>query len=135
LLPTKRAKINWASISPEVKIKVKLFLCFNWASCHERVLGQWRYSSTHSLTSALEGRFTPRESSWYPLARRLRGPQSRSAHGCEGENSQPLPGLEPPINQLLAQRHVTQLFQYPPERNRLVRFGLCTVPSSKNRFV
>jgi hypothetical protein len=29
LLPTKRAKINWASISPEVKIKVKLFLCFN----------------------------------------------------------------------------------------------------------
>jgi hypothetical protein len=42
----------------------------NWASRHEGVLGEWRYSSTHSLTSALDeseglasrpGRFTPRE--------------------------------------------------------------------------
>jgi hypothetical protein len=42
-----------------------------WAPCHEGVLGEWRYnSSTHSLTSALDGgewsasrpgRFTPRE--------------------------------------------------------------------------
>jgi hypothetical protein len=44
-------------------------LCFNWAPCHEGVLGDWRYSSTHSLTSAVDGgegsasrpsRFTPR---------------------------------------------------------------------------
>jgi hypothetical protein len=28
---------------------------FNWASRHEDVLGKWRYSSTHSLTSALDG--------------------------------------------------------------------------------
>jgi hypothetical protein len=50
--------------------KVKLSLCFNWAPRHEGVLGEWRYSSTHSLTSALDGgewsasrpcRFTPRE--------------------------------------------------------------------------
>jgi hypothetical protein len=49
--------------------KVKLSLCFNWAPRHEGVLGDWRYSSTHSLTSALDegewsgsqpGRFTPR---------------------------------------------------------------------------
>jgi hypothetical protein len=49
--------------------KVKLFLCFN-APHHKGVLGEWRYSSTHSLTSALDGsewsasrpsRFTPRE--------------------------------------------------------------------------
>jgi hypothetical protein len=42
----------------------------NWAPRHEGVLGEWRYNSTHSLTSALdEGkwsasrpcRFTPRE--------------------------------------------------------------------------
>jgi hypothetical protein len=48
-----------------------LFLCFNWAPRHEGVLGEWRYSSTHSSTSALDrgewsasrpGRFTPRES-------------------------------------------------------------------------
>jgi hypothetical protein len=45
-------------------------LCFNWAPRHEGVLEEWRYSSTHSLTSALDGRawsasrpsrFTPRE--------------------------------------------------------------------------
>jgi hypothetical protein len=56
------------SLPPEVK--VKLSLCFNWAPHHEGVLGEWRYSSTHSLTSALEwgewsasrpSRFTPRE--------------------------------------------------------------------------
>jgi hypothetical protein len=53
-----------------ITVKVKLSLCFNWAPRHEGVLGEWRYSSTHSLTSALDGgewsasrtgRFTPRE--------------------------------------------------------------------------
>jgi hypothetical protein len=48
----------------------QLTLCFNRALCHEGVLGKWRYSSIHSLTSALDGgewsasrsgRFTPRE--------------------------------------------------------------------------
>jgi hypothetical protein len=43
---------------------------FNWAQRHECVLGKWKYSSTHSLTSALDGsewsvsrtgRFIPRE--------------------------------------------------------------------------
>jgi hypothetical protein len=32
-----------------------LSLFFNWASRHEGLLGEWRYSSTHSLTSALDG--------------------------------------------------------------------------------
>jgi hypothetical protein len=50
--------------------KVKLSLCFNGAPSHEGLLGEWRYSSTHSLTSALgggewsasrPGRFTPRK--------------------------------------------------------------------------
>jgi hypothetical protein len=35
---------------------------------------------------------------WYPLCRRLCEPQSRSGSGGEGKHSQPLPGLEPPIN-------------------------------------
>jgi hypothetical protein len=30
-------------------------LCFNWALRHEGVLGEWKYSSIHSLTSALDG--------------------------------------------------------------------------------
>jgi hypothetical protein len=58
--------------------------------------------------------FTPRplyrqgKSPWYPLDRRLDGPQSRS--GCGGEkNSQPLPGLEPRIIQPVAQRYTTEL--------------------------
>jgi len=47
-----------------------LSLCFDWAPRHEGVLGEWRYSSTHSLTPTLDGgewsasrsrRFTPRE--------------------------------------------------------------------------
>jgi hypothetical protein len=55
---------------PQVKVKVKVSLCFNWAPRHEGVLGEWRYSSIHSLTSALDGgewsasrpgRFTHRE--------------------------------------------------------------------------
>jgi hypothetical protein len=53
-----------------ILVKVKVSLCFNWAPRHGGVLGEWRYSSTHSLTSALDGRdwpasrpcrFTPRE--------------------------------------------------------------------------
>jgi hypothetical protein len=52
------------------KVKVKLCLCFNWAPRHGGVLEWWSYSSTHSLTSALDGgkrtdsrpgRFTPKE--------------------------------------------------------------------------
>jgi hypothetical protein len=45
--------------------------------------------------------FTPRpfypqgKSPWYPLDRRLGGPQSRSGHGGEEKNSQPPSGIEP----------------------------------------
>jgi hypothetical protein len=87
--------------------KLNLSLCFFLLSTTQwRRVGEWRYSSTHSWTSALyggewsasrSGRFTPRKRApgthwiggWV-------GPQSRS--GCSGEekNSQPLPGFEPP---------------------------------------
>jgi hypothetical protein len=86
-------------------VKVKLSPCFNWAPRHEGVLGGWRYTSTHSLTSTLDGgewsasrpgRFTPKESApRHPLYRRLGGPQSRSGRGGEEKNSQPPPGIEP----------------------------------------
>jgi hypothetical protein len=51
-------------------VKVKLSLCSTKHHAMGDVLGEWKYSSTHSLTSALEGgewlasrpgRFTPRE--------------------------------------------------------------------------
>jgi hypothetical protein len=73
-------------------------------------------SSTHTLTSALDGgewsasrsgRFTPQgKSPWYPLD----GPQSRSGRGAEEKNSELLQGLEPPIIQPVAQRYTTELF-------------------------
>jgi hypothetical protein len=55
--------------------------------------------------------FTPRplyrqeKGPWYPLHRRLGGPQSRCGRGRKVKNSQPLPGLEPPTIQPVAQRY------------------------------
>jgi hypothetical protein len=49
------------------------------------------------------------KSAWYPLDRRLGGLQSRSGGGGEEKNSHPLPGLEPPIIQPVAQRYTTEL--------------------------
>jgi hypothetical protein len=43
------------------------------------------------------------------LDRRKSGSQSRSGHGGEEKNSQPLPGLEPPIIQPVAQRYTVEL--------------------------
>jgi hypothetical protein len=54
----------------KIKVKLKLPLCFSWAPRHDGLLGEWRYSSTHSLISALDGgewsasrpgHFNPRE--------------------------------------------------------------------------
>jgi len=43
---------QWGSLQRDTKVKS---LCFNYTSLHEGVRGKWRYSSTHSLTSALDG--------------------------------------------------------------------------------
>jgi hypothetical protein len=78
-------------------------------------IGEWEYSSTHSLTSALGGgvvRFTPRplypqgKIPWHPLDRRLGWLQCRSARGGEEKNSQLNRKSNPrtPIVQLVAQR-------------------------------
>jgi hypothetical protein len=54
--------------------------------------------------------FTPRplypkgKGPWYKLDRRPYGPRSQSGRGGEEKNSQPLPGLEQPIIQSVAQR-------------------------------
>jgi hypothetical protein len=74
----------------------------------------------HSLTLALDG------GEWsashpgrlcYPLDRRLGGPQSWSGCGGEEKNTQPLPGLEPPIIQPVAQRYTTELSRLSVHRN------------------
>jgi hypothetical protein len=106
----------------DYKVNVKLSLCFNWALRHEGVLGsggiaprilhlgtRWRW---------VVG-FTPRplypqgETPWYPLDMRLAGTQSRSGRGGKKKNSQPLPGLELPIIQPVAQRYTTELSRFP----------------------
>jgi hypothetical protein len=63
--------------------------------------------------------FTPRplypqgKSPWYPLDKKLGGPQSRSGGGGEEKNSQPLPGLEAPIIQPVAQCCTIELSRLP----------------------
>jgi hypothetical protein len=47
----------------------------------------------------------------YPLHRRLGSFQNRSGHGGEEKNPQPLPGLEPPTFQPVAQRYTTELWR------------------------
>jgi hypothetical protein len=60
--------------------------------------------------------FTPRllylqeKSPWYPLDRRLDGPQSR--YGQDENNYQPLLGLEPPIIQPVSQRYTIELSRF-----------------------
>jgi hypothetical protein len=62
--------------------------------------------------------FTPRplylqrKSPWYPLDRRLSGPQSQCGYGGEEKNSRPFPGLHPPLIQPVAQRYTTELWNF-----------------------
>jgi hypothetical protein len=90
----------------KVKVKVKLSLCFTkhhsmktcWGSggIAPRILDlgtRWRCVVSFTLRPL----FPQGKSSWYPLDRRLGGPQSRSVCCSEEKNSQPLPGLEPPV--------------------------------------
>jgi hypothetical protein len=94
---SKRSSVATPLISNCSKF-VKLSLCcsFNRAPCHEGVLGEWKYSFTHSLISALDegewsasrpGRFTPGKEPLVPLNRSLGRPQSRSGRGSEEKNS------------------------------------------------
>jgi hypothetical protein len=68
----------------------------------------------------------------YPLDRRLSGPQSQS--GCSGEekNSRPLPGLEPPIIQPVAQRCTTELSRLLSIKSYKYKFK---PNNSKRRFL
>jgi hypothetical protein len=87
-----------------LKVKVKLFLCLTKhhsmkaysasGGIAPRILNlgtRWRWVVS----------FTPQplypqgKSPWYPLDKRLGGPQSRSGRGGEGKNSRPPSGIEP----------------------------------------
>jgi hypothetical protein len=49
------------------------------------------------------------KSPFYPLDRKLDGPQSQSGYGGEEKNSQPMLGLKPLIIQSIAQHYTTVL--------------------------
>jgi hypothetical protein len=77
----------------------------------------------HTPSSLLPGKEPP-----YPFDRRLGGPQSRSGRSGEEKNSQPLPVLEPPIIQ-----HVAQLSWLPEHYvmwTNTDEFSLCTSDTS-----
>jgi hypothetical protein len=97
----KQRQCTVSAMETHFKGKEQTSLCFNWAPRHEGILGEKRYSSTYSLTSALDGGewSASRTGPCYPLYRRLDGPQSRSGQGDEEKNSQSQPGLEPSIIQ------------------------------------
>jgi hypothetical protein len=66
------------------------------------------------------------KSPWYPLDRRLGGPQIQSGRGGEKKISQLLPGLEPPIIQLIAQRYTTELsYQNPYQHCNISYMYIC----------
>jgi hypothetical protein len=57
------------------------------------------------------------------LDRRLSGPHSWAGRGGEKKKSHPLPGLEPPIIQPIAQGYVTEIFRL-----------LCITPLAKSLY-
>jgi hypothetical protein len=97
----------------EPKLKVKLSLCLTKHHAMKAYLGNGDIAPRILGLGTRWRRvvsFTPREKSpWYPLHRRLGGPQRRSGRGGEEKNFQPLPGLEPPIIQPVALRYTTEL--------------------------
>jgi hypothetical protein len=109
------ASLKFSWVSSVLKIKVKLSLFFLLTEHHAmKAYGGVGYSSTHSLTLALDGgewsASRPQvKSPCYPLDRRLGGPQSHSGRGGKEKNSQTLPGLEAPIMQPVDKRCTAEL--------------------------
>jgi hypothetical protein len=58
------------------------------------------------------------KSSWYPLDRRLGGPQSRSGRGGEEKNSQSPQGIEPPNPDRPAHSQSLYRLNYPGSLER-----------------
>jgi hypothetical protein len=100
---------------------------------HEGPYGEYRYSFTLFLTSALEGgegsasrpgRTLPPGKTWYPLYRRLGGPQGRSE---QVRKISPPPGFDPRAVQSVGSRYTdyaTRPTEYVIER---YNFACCIV--------
>jgi hypothetical protein len=89
------------------KVKVKSFLSTPWRHI-ARVEVQFHYVLTFTLdrsewSTSHPSHFTHGKEPWYPLNRRLGGPQNWSGHFGKKKNLLPLPGFEPQIIQPTAQ--------------------------------
>jgi hypothetical protein len=121
LVKVKNIPDSWLDISVRIQIisiPINSVCSLLWAPCHEGALGnrdiaprilelgtRWRW-----VVSFKRRPLYPQEKSRrHPLDRSLGGPQSRSGSGCTEKNSQPLPEIEPPIIQPVAQCYTTKL--------------------------
>jgi hypothetical protein len=81
------------------------------------------------------------KSPWYPLYRRLGGPQSRFRRCGVEKNSQPLSRLKPPIIQLIAKRCTAELSRlilnvFQKKKNRAeIQFAICVCVDMLGQFV
>jgi hypothetical protein len=100
------------TLGGDQNLQVWLSLFFNWAPCHDSVLGsvgiapRILYLGTRCrwvVRSTSRPLYPQGKSPWYPLDTRLGGPQSRSGCDREEKNPQPPPELEPGIIQSVAQ--------------------------------
>jgi hypothetical protein len=93
------------------------------------MMREWRYSSTHSITSTIDGgawsASPPGNESWYPLDRRQGGPQSWSGHGVEENNSQPPTGIEPRSIDRPTRSQSLHRLSYPDSSYALVHIFNC----------
>jgi hypothetical protein len=97
--------VHTVNVASQIKVKVKVKLSMRLTKYHamkaywesggiaSRILWPRHYMEVISFT--LRPLYHQGKSPWYPLDRRLGGPQSRSRRGGEEKNSQPLPGIEP----------------------------------------
>jgi hypothetical protein len=89
---------------PQVKLSPCLFLTEHHAT--KEYWGVEMSGQLHAPATPPQGK-----SPCYPLDRSLGGPQNGSGRSGEEKNSQPQPGLEPPLIQSVAQRYTTEQSQ------------------------
>jgi hypothetical protein len=115
-------------IKIKVRCKVVPVFFLNWAPRHEGVFGEWRYSSTHSLTSVLDGdkwssrpgRFTLREiapgihwiGSWVGPRAVLDEVVKRKIPSLRRESNPSIPNVQPVYLKVSHDRFLSHPFQF-----------------------
>jgi hypothetical protein len=131
-------------------MKVKSSLCCNWAPRHESVLGEWRHTSKHCFTTALDGgewsashhgRFTPRETApgnhwtgdWVGPRTVLDAVVKRKISSPRQESTPRTPIVQP-VAQLYTDWAITALLTFLVSCNRDCLFVFAVFMSSPSMF-